>query len=57
MPSLYYKLNGCWEKIDDPRVKEIVKRQCDKFHCMQAVQKKNISIGENIGVKMPSAMV
>ena len=52
-----YKLNGCWEKIDDPRVKEIVKRQCDKFHCMQAIQKKNISIGENIGVKMPQKLL
>lgn len=52
-----YKLNGCWEKIEDPRVKEIVKRQCDKFHCMQAIQKKNISIGENIGVKMPQKLL
>lgn len=47
-----YRLNGCWEQIPDERVKEMVKAQCDKNHCLQAVQKKNISIEEDIGVKM-----
>ena len=37
-----YKLNGCWENISDERVKEIVKAQCDKFHCMESLQKRNL---------------
>ena len=45
-----YRLNGCWEQIPDQRVKEMVQAQCDKMHCMQAVQKANISIEEDIGV-------
>lgn len=52
-----YKLNGCWDKIPDQRVSEIVHAQCDKFHCMQAVQKKNISIEEDIGVKMSQKLL
>lgn len=52
-----YKLNGCWEKIEDSRVKEIVRHQCDKFHCIRAIQKKDISIEENIGVKMPQKLL
>lgn len=52
-----YKLNGCWEKIPDPRVSEIVHAQCDKFHCIQSVQKKNISIEEDIGVKMSQKLL
>lgn len=52
-----YKLNGCWDKIPDPRVSEIVRAQCDKFHCMQSIQKKNISIEEDIGVKMSQKLL
>lgn len=52
-----YKLNGCWDKIADQRVSEIVHAQCDKFHCMQAVQKKNISIEQDIGVKMSQKLL
>lgn len=52
-----YKLNGCWDKIPDQRVSEMVHAQCDKFHCIQAVQKKNISIEEDIGVKMSQKLL
>lgn len=52
-----YKLNGCWDKIPDQRVSEMVHAQCDKFHCMQAIQKKNISIEEDIGVKMSQKLL
>lgn len=52
-----YKLNGCWDKIADQRVSKIVHAQCDQFHCMQAVQKKNISIEQDIGVKMSQKLL
>ena len=52
-----YKLNGCWNKITDSRVSEIVHAQCDKFHCMQAIQKKNISIEQDVGVKMSQKLL
>lgn len=52
-----YNLNGCWENIKDERVKEIVKAQCDKVHCMQSLQKRNISIEEDIGVKMSQKLL
>lgn len=52
-----YKLNGCWDKIPDQRVREMVQAQCDKFYCMQAIQKKNISIETDIGVKMPQKLL
>ena len=52
-----YRLNGCWEQIPDQRVKEMVQAQCDKMHCMQAVQKTNISIEEDIGVKMSQKLL
>ena len=52
-----YKLNGCWEKISDPRVSKIVQAQCDKFHCMQATQKTNIVIKQDIGVKMSQKLL
>lgn len=52
-----YKLNGCWDKIPDTRVSEAVKSQCDRLHCMQALQKKNISIEEDIGVKMSQKLL
>lgn len=52
-----YRLNGCWEKIQDPRVKEIVQTQCDKMHCLQAIQKKPIYIEEDLGVKMSQKLL
>lgn len=52
-----YKLNGCWDKIPDQRVSKIVHAQCDKFYCMQAIQNKNISIQEDIGVKMSQKLL
>lgn len=52
-----YKLNGCWDKIPDVRVSEIVHAQCDKLHCMQSLQKKNISIEEDIGVRMSQKLL
>ena len=52
-----YRLNGCWEQIPDERVKKMVQAQCDKLHCMQAVQKKVISIQEDIGVKMSQKLL
>lgn len=52
-----YRLNGCWEQIPDERVKKMVQAQCDKIHCMQAVQKKTISIQEDIGVKMSQKLL
>lgn len=52
-----YNLKGCWENITDNRVKEIVKAQCDKAHCLQAFQKNNISIVEDIGVRMTQKLL
>ena len=52
-----YRLNGCWEQIPDQRVREMVQAQCDKFHCQQAVQKKNLSIVEDIGSKMSQKLL
>lgn len=52
-----YKLNGCWENIKDERVKELVKAQCDKMHCMEALQKRNLVIEEDIGVKMSQKLL
>ena len=52
-----YNLNGCWENIKDTRQREIVKRQCDKVYCMQALQKKNIYIEEDIGVRMSQKLL
>lgn len=52
-----YKLNGCWESIPNERVRDMVRMQCDKIHCMQSIQKKNITIEENIGVKMSQKLL
>lgn len=52
-----YKLNGCWDKIPDTRVREMVREQCDRLHCMQSLQKKNISIEEDVGVKMSQKLL
>lgn len=48
------KIGGCWWSIDDdPRVREIVCKQCDKFFCKQALDNyASLSISEDIGVKM-----
>lgn len=47
-----YKLNGCYDKISDPRISEIVKKQCDKYHCEQAFHQTSISLDTDAGVKM-----
>lgn len=52
-----YRLNGCWDDIKDERVKEIVKLQCDKLHCMEALQKRNLVIEEDIGVKISQKLL
>lgn len=52
-----YKLNGCWEKIKDQRTSEMVKRQCDKFHCMKTVKKENILIKENDSIKISQKLL
>lgn len=52
-----YKLNGCWDKITDERVKEIVRRQCDRMHCLDAVEKKNLVIEPYIGVRMSQKLL
>lgn len=48
------KIGGCWWSIDDdPRVRNIVCKQCDKFFCKQALDNyASLSISEDIGVKM-----
>lgn len=46
-------VGGCWWNIDDARVKEIVRKQCDKFYCKQALNSyTSMSISEDVGVKM-----
>lgn len=52
-----YKLNGCWDKITDKRVSDMVHAQCDKNHCMQVMQKKNIYIEQDIGVKISQKLL
>lgn len=48
------KIGGCWWSIsDDLRVQEIVRKQCDKFHCKQALNTyTSLSISEDVGVRM-----
>lgn len=48
------KIGGCWWSIsDDSRAQEIVRKQCDKFHCKQALNSyTSLSISEDVGVKM-----
>ncbi len=46
-------IGGCWWNIKDERKKEIVRKQCDKYHCKQAINPyENMSISEDVGVKM-----
>lgn len=47
------KIGGCWWNIEDERKREIVHRQCDKYHCKQAVNPyESMSISTDVGVKM-----
>lgn len=46
-------IGGCWWNIKDERISEIVCKQCDKFHCKQAINPyESMSISEDVGVKM-----
>jgi predicted transcriptional regulator len=47
------KIGGCWWNIEDERKREIVCKQCDKYHCKQAVNPyESMSISTDVGVKM-----
>lgn len=47
------KIGGCWWNIKDERKREIVCKQCDKYHCKQAINPyESMSISEDVGVKM-----
>lgn len=46
-------IGGCWWNIEDKQKREIVHRQCDKYHCKQAINPyESMSISENKGVKI-----
>ena len=47
------KIGGCWWNIENERKREIVHRQCDKYHCKQAMNPyESMSISTDVGVKM-----
>ncbi len=47
------KIGGCWWNIEDGRKREIVHRQCDKYHCKQVMNPyESMSISTDVGVKM-----
>ncbi len=47
------KIGGCWWNIKDERIREIVYKQCDKFHCKQALNPyESMSISTDVGVKL-----
>lgn len=48
------KISGCyWNVNDDDRVRSIVEKQCDKFHCKQAINTyTSLYISEDAGVRM-----
>ncbi len=47
------KIGGCWWNIKDERISEIVRKQCDKFYCKQAMNPyESMSISEDVGVRM-----
>lgn len=47
------KIGGCWWNIEDERKREIVRKQCDKFHCKQAMNPyESMNIATDVGVKM-----
>jgi len=47
------KIGGCWWNIEDERKREIVHRQCDKYHCKQAMNPyESMSMSIDVGVKM-----
>ncbi len=46
-------IGGCWCNIKDDRLRELVRNQCDKFHCRQAADPyESMSIAGDAGVKM-----
>lgn len=46
-------IGGCWWNIKDEQTREIVRKQCDKYHCKQAMNPyESMSISANVGVKM-----
>lgn len=46
-------IGGCWWNIEDERKREIVCKQCDKYHCKQAINPyESMSISQDVGVKM-----
>lgn len=47
-----YNMGGCYESINDPRVRAIVEKYCDKSHCYEARHNNSIQISSDIGVKM-----
>ncbi len=47
------KIGGCWWNIEDERKKEIVHKQCDKYHCKQVMNPyESMSISADAGVKI-----
>ena len=47
------KIGGCWWNIEDERKREIVRKQCDKYHCKQAMNPyESMAISNDAGVKM-----
>lgn len=46
-------VGGCWWNIKEERTSGIVRKQCDKFHCRQAINPyESMSILEDVGVKI-----
>lgn len=46
-------IGGCWWNIEDEQMREIVRKQCDKYHCKQAMNPyESMSISTDVGVKM-----
>ncbi|MFG6378258.1 MAG: hypothetical protein K1W19_08095 [Lachnospiraceae bacterium] len=46
-------VGGCWWNIKEERTSGIVRKQCDKFHCRQAINPyESMSISEDVGVKI-----
>lgn len=47
------KIGGCWWNIEDVRKREMVRKQCDKYHCKQAINPyESMSISTDAGVKI-----
>ena len=46
-------IGGCWWNIQDRRISEMVCKQCDKYHCKQAMNPYgSMGISADVGVKM-----